>query len=569
MNPEVPLLPQTVRSTRRSAAALLLVCASCLALLPWDLDAIASQEARVRSWARLAEFLRSFGAPDVANETLTTALGLVLETASTALLGVALGLCLGVPLAIGAARCVALDDAAGRSGTHILQHAMLQTCRLALDILRGVPDLAWALILVNFTGMGPITGVLALGLSIAGILGKVLSEQWDNVDPQRYAALRATGASRLAVFAYGIVPWSARSSLSFVLMRTECAIRNASVLGVVGGGGLGSGLWDAFKDSDYGRVVTMLIAMLALTASADLAANVLRHQLRTDPNHPRATRKLDVRATTQRRILGALLCAALLLASAWALRTPFAVMWTDLGRLDLDFSLGYAARLLFLPDPTAVPSAIVQSFIPLAVGLLSTVAATVFAAALALPASFAFQIEAHRFTGEQRSLLRTMARGSILLAARAAALLWRGVPEIAWLLILAAFFRQGLLAGVLAVTVHSTGVLLRVFAETIDNVPYRQLELVPGGRRAITFAYAAVPVAWNDWKTYAFFQFEVNLRMGIVLGMVGVGGLGAMFDSNLKFYELNRASTYLWTMVLLTVALDRISRRLQLHRRRC
>ncbi len=562
-------LPTSVRTARKLAALVLLACVACIALLPWDLDAIASHEARVRSWARFAEFLRSFGAPDLARDTLATALGLVLETASTALLGVALGLLLGVPLALGAARCVAVDDAARHGGARILQHALLQACRLALDILRGVPDLAWALILVNFTGMGPITGVLALGLSIAGILGKVLSEQWDNIDPQRYAALRATGGSRLAVFAYGIVPWSARSTLSFVLMRTECAIRNASVIGVVGGGGLGSGLWDAFKDSDYGRVVTMLLAMLALTATADLAANLLRHQLRTDPNHPRATRSLDVRTTTMRRLLGAGICSVLLLASALALRAPFAAMWADLGRLDLDFSLRYATHLLLLPDPAAIPSALAQSLIPLAVGLLATVGATVLAAVLAFPASYAFQVEPNRFTGEQRRTLRTFTRSSLMLCARTAALLWRGVPEIAWLLILAAFFRQGLLAGVLAVTVHSTGVLLRVFAETIDNVPYRQLEVVPGGRRAITFAYAAMPTAWNDWKTYAFFQFEVNLRMGIVLGMVGIGGLGAMFDSNLKFYELSRASTYLWAMVALTVVLDRSSRRLQLHRRRC
>ena len=187
----------------------------------------------------------------------------------------------------------------------------------------------------------------------------------------------------------------------------------------------------------------------------------------------------------------------------------------------------------------------------------------------AFPASLAFQLQAHRFTGEHTGHVRQTARAALLLLTRLAALLWRGVPEIAWLLILAAFFRQGLLAGLLAVTVHSTGVLLRVFAESIDNVPFRQLEVIPGGSRLRSFAYGAVPVAWNDWKTYAFFQFEVNLRMGIVLGMVGAGGLGAMFDTNLKFYELSRASTYLWAMVLLTVVLDRTSRRLQLHRRRC
>ena len=114
-----------------------------------------------------------------------------------------------------------------------------------------------------------------------------------------------------------------------------------------------------------------------------------------------------------------------------------------------------------------------------------------------------------------------------MIAARGLGLLGRGVPEVAWVLILGAFFRQGLLAGVFAVTLHSAGVLLRVFVETIDNIPHRRLEHVSGACRAQIFLHGAVPTAWPDWKTYAFFQFEVNLRMGVVLGMVGAGGLGS------------------------------------------
>jgi phosphonate transport system permease protein len=122
---------------------------------------------------------------------------------------------------------------------------------------------------------------------------------------------------------------------------------------------------------------------------------------------------------------------------------------------------------------------------------------------------------------------------------------------------------------VLAIALHSTGVLLRVFAETIDNVPFRRLEQVSGASRPQIFLYGALPTAWPDAKTYALFQFEVNVRMGLVLGMIGAGGLGQAFDSNMHFGELHRASTYLWAMVLLTVLIDRSARWLQLRRNRC
>ncbi len=96
----------------------------------------------------------------------------------------------------------------------------------------------------------------------------------------------------------------------------------------------------------------------------------------------------------------------------------------------------------------------------------------------------------------------------------------------------------------------------------------RHIEQVAGTCRPQIFLYGALPTAWADWRTYAFFQFEVNMRTGVVLGMVGAGGLGDAFHSNLG-WSLERASTFLWAMVALTVLVDRISRWLQLRRNRC
>src|SRR5262245_39731304 len=537
--------------------------------LRWNLSAIESGEAIARSWARFVEFLTAFGTPDLSAEPVATAGWLMLDTLCVALLGVALGLVLAYPIAIGACRAVVLGDDLHRAPWSWLRRGWLEVNRFLLDVLRGVPDFAWALVLANFTGIGTPTGVIAIGISVAGLLGKVLSEQWDNVDPLRYTALRSTGAGRLQTFLYGIQPLSARAMLSFVLMRTECAIRNASVIGVIAGGGIGSGLWDAFKDSRYDVVVTLLAAMLALTASADLTANLLRYQLRVDPNHPRARRGQSCRSSTMQRAYGVLLCVLLVCGAAALLGPAMGNLLVELQRIEGDYAFGFMRRLLVSPDPGAIGAATRESFVPLATALLTTVAATALAGVLAYPASVAFQLQAQNFTGERPSPLRAAQRWCALVAARGFGMVCRGVPEVAWVLILGAFFRQGLLAGVLAVTVHSAGVLLRVFAETIDNVPYRRLEQVSGTCRPQIFLYGALPSAWPDWKTYAVFQFEVNMRMGIVLGMVGAGGLGEAFDSNLRFARPDRACTFLWAMILLTVLTDRVSRWLQMRRLKC
>ncbi|MGE3173011.1 MAG: PhnE/PtxC family ABC transporter permease [Planctomycetota bacterium] len=551
-------------------SGLLVLCALLLGsalVLDWNLEVLAGGDEFLAGLRRLGRYLATFTSPDLSATTLDATLWQAVETVATALLGVAFGLALAAPLALLASRAVV----AGGEPALGPRRLVVEGSRLLLDVLRGVPDFAWAIVLANFTGTNSVTGVLAIGVSVAGILGKVLSEQFDNLEPQRYAALRSTGAGTLQVFFYGMQPLASRAMLSFVLMRTECAIRNASVIGVVGGGGLGAGLWDHYADGNWARVSTTLLCMLAVTATADLAANLLRYQLRIDPNHPRAHRSTGVAVGTRRRVLGALVVLLLLALAYAALHPVFVRVVGELAVLEGDFVWDYTRSLLFTPDLSAdaLGTAARASLVPLAIGLLGTVAAVGLAATLAFPASVAFQLDAARFTGEHPSGLQRARRLGLVGAARALALVLRGVPEVAWVLVLAVFFKSGLTPCVLAVVLHSTGVLHRVFTETLDNVPYRRLEQVSGACRPHVFLYGALPEAMPDWRTYAFFQFEVNVRIGIVLGMVGAGGLGDLFDTNLKFRENHRAGTYLWAMVVLTIAIDRLSRWLQLRRAKC
>lgn len=552
-----------------AATLALLLVAACMAL-PWNLEALRSGATFTEALDRLARHLGSFTVPDLGAPMLQRSTRLAFETIAVALLGTGLGLLLAYPLAIGACRAIVVGEDPARGPRRVALRATVEGFRLLLDVLRGVPDFAWALLVANVLGPNAVTGVVAVGISISGIFGKVLSEQWENVDPARWSALRNTGASRLGIFLYGIQPQSARQMLSFVLMRTECAVRNASVIGVVGGGGLGAGLWDEYTDGSWDRVATILLFMLAVTAAADIVANLLRNQLRVDPNHPRRHQGTSVRQTTQRRLMGVVAAALLLAWSGWILREPLRIVSEELASTEWGFATRYA-RAMFTPDlsPDLIASAAEASVVPLAIGLVATAAATFCAGLLALPASYAFQLESHRFTGERIGVLTRIVRASMLLCTRALALVLRGVPEVAWVVLLAVFFRQGVTPCVIAVALHSTGVLQRVFTETVDNIPYRGLERVGAACRPGIYLYGALPAAWPDWKTYAFFQFEVNVRMGVVLGWVGAGGLGDKFDSNLKWMELDQAATYLWAMVALTVVIDRTARWLQLRRRRC
>ncbi|MBL9076514.1 MAG: ABC transporter permease subunit [Planctomycetes bacterium] len=563
-------MPRRPRRFRRGLFVFAALLLGSVLALDWNLDAVTSWSGFRAALERLSGYLGGFAAPDLSTAMLARCGTLALETVSVALLGTALGLALAIPLALGSARCVVLGD--GRAGglAAVPARLLLEACRLALDAMRGVPDFLWAVLLANITGVNAVTGMLAIGIHVAGILGKVLGEQWDNVDPARYEALRSTGAGRLQVFAYGVQPLAARALLSFVLMRTECAVRNASVIGVVGGGGLGAALWDEYSDGNWARMATVLLSLLAVTTVTDLGANLLRRQLRVDPNHPRIVRPPDRRTALRRRGFGLAVVAAVLAGALAATWPAIERAYGELARVEWAFVREFAAGLA-VPDlsPATLRSVLGHCLVPLALGVTATALAAASAALLAFPGSVAFQLEAARFTGERLAPLARARRAALVVATRFTALVLRGIPEVAWVVLLAVFFRQGITPCVVAVALHGTGVLQRVFTETIDDLPYRTLEHGHGPARAQLFAWAAVPRALPDWRTYTFFQFEVNVRIGITLGLVGAGGLGDRFDSNLKFREFAVASTYLCAMVLLTVAIDRTSRWLQLRRQRC
>jgi phosphonate transport system permease protein len=553
----------------RSVAIVLALVLLSIWALPIDLTAVSSVAEWTAAVGRLGEYLSAFASPDLSSTMLTRCVALAVDTVAVALLGTALGLLLAYPIAIGACRAIVLADrkVGGMSGR--VAWVFMEAHRLLLDAMRGVPDFVWAVLLANITGVSPITGMLAIAISVAGIFGKVLSEQWDNVPVERYEAMRSTGAGRLATFLYGLQPLGARATMSFVLMRTECAVRNASVIGVVGGGGLGAGLWDEYIDGNWSGVATVLLTLLGVTASADLAANFVRRRLRIDPNHPRTFKPISREAAAHRRLqVVVAVCVILLLCAAWLL-DPILVALNEVFRVEWQFVGPYTLGL-FQPDlsPETLWSVLRASAVPLAIGVLATVIGGLLAVFLVYPASVAFQLDSARFSGEAQPALVKSVRVFMFVLARAIALVLRGIPEVAWLVMLAVFFRAGVTPCVAAVSLHTAGVLHRVFTESVDDVRYQGLERV-SGNRIQKFVYGALPRAWPNWRTYCFFQFEVNMRIGVALGIVGAGGLGYLFKSNLDSREHGQAAAYLWGMILLTIVVDRLSRWLQLKRLRC
>jgi phosphonate transport system permease protein len=149
-----------------------------------------------------------------------------------------------------------------------------------LAVVRAVPAPVWALLVLFVLRPGPLAGAVALGLSTAGVLGRLMAETVENLDRRPLRALRALGASELQVLGYGAAPAAAPRFAAVTLYRWEVTIRETVVVGVVGAGGLGVLLQSQLALFDYSGALATLAALVLLTFLVDLTSAAVRRKPR-------------------------------------------------------------------------------------------------------------------------------------------------------------------------------------------------------------------------------------------------------------------------------------------------
>jgi phosphonate transport system permease protein len=229
------------------------------------------------SLAPTVHFLGDFFPPKLEPEFLKLVARETWRTVAIATAGIALALGWAVPLAVIATRSLSVSSLSGRMAP--LPAVVRQAVRWLLMLLRSVPELIWALIFVRVVGLGPTSGVLAIALTYAGMLGKVYAEILESGDTQPTQTLLRNGSGRLQAFFYGLLPQAAPELTSYTVYRWECAIRSSAVLGFVGAGGLGQQMDASMKMFNGSEVATLLVVFMGLVWLADRVSGMLREAL--------------------------------------------------------------------------------------------------------------------------------------------------------------------------------------------------------------------------------------------------------------------------------------------------
>ena len=189
------------------------------------------------------------------------------ETLAIALLGTLLAAVLAFPLGLLAAR-------------NVVPVRLLQfMTRRSLDTVRGVDTLIWALIWINVVGLGPFAGVLAIMTSDIGTLGKLFSEAIEASDRRPVEGVAATGGNRLLQIRFGILPQVLPVMLSQVLYFFESNTRSATIIGIVGAGGIGLHLVEQIRTFEWDRVAFLILLILVTVAAIDWLSARLRHAI--------------------------------------------------------------------------------------------------------------------------------------------------------------------------------------------------------------------------------------------------------------------------------------------------
>ena len=215
----------------------------------------------LRDSGNMAQYAGEFFPPNFAD--WRTYVQEMVVTLQIAVWGTALAVVSAVPLGL-------------LASSNITPWWVYQPVRRVLDSFRAINEMVFAMLFVVAVGLGPFAGVLALWIHTAGTLAKLFSEAVEAIDPQPVEGIRSTGASALHEIVYGVIPQVMPLWISYTLNRFEANVRSASVVGMVGAGGIGVVLWEIIRGFQYAETAAVMIIIIVTVSLIDVVSARIR-----------------------------------------------------------------------------------------------------------------------------------------------------------------------------------------------------------------------------------------------------------------------------------------------------
>lgn len=201
--------------------------------------------------------------PDTAADKMTLMLKGLYETLEIAVISSALGILLSLPIGLLAAR-------------NLMPAWVTWPMRLLIALCRSFHQVIIAILFVKAVGFGALAGILALIVASIGFIAKLFAEAIEEISLKQVEAIRATGAPFMSVIAYGVMPQVLNRFVGFATYQVDSNLRNSTMVGIVGAGGIGGTMFAAFQRFDYDYLLTILLAIIALIMVSEMLQNWIK-----------------------------------------------------------------------------------------------------------------------------------------------------------------------------------------------------------------------------------------------------------------------------------------------------
>lgn len=396
----------------------------------------------------------------------------------------------------------------------------LRAVRLFCAFVRSIHEIFWALIFLQFFGLHPLTGVLAIAIPFAGVFGKVYAEILEESDPLPDRVM-PTNTTLVGRFFYGRIPDAWPHLRTYTAYRLECGMRSSAILGFIGMPTLGFYLESAFSQGHYSEVGALLLVFYLLIATMRLWAR------------PR-------------------LVPFYIGAAPFFLGEGLPIVWGNLSRFlthdilpaPLRQGQGWAETGEWLQD------ILLNEALP---GIWNTLVLTQVALVVTgVLALLAFPLVSRQFFGPV-----PRAGGHLLLVVA------RSTPEYLLAYILLQLWGPSMLPAVVALALHNGGIIAHLIGQQSNT-----LTLHPNAPQGLArYGYEVLPKIYAPFLAFLFYRWEIIMRETAILGILGIYTLGFYVEGAIQDIRFDRAMVLILITAMLNMAVDTLSRRIRGHLR--
>lgn len=410
------------------------------------------------------------------------------------------------------------------------------------SIIRTIPTLIWAAVLVSIFSIGKFSGTIALILISFLMSQKLLRERVEEIEEDELNSIKAVGANKIQIMYYSVIPNLAKHIVAVFFLIFESNIRSATVLGFVGAGGIGQLIWTNLNHLKYNNIATIIFILFIIIFIIDLISVSMRRNIKI--------KKLQIKTLSNFKNIKILKKIILFLIIYIFLKVIFQYFSISFSRLIIGILQGKNIFIRMLhPNFIYIFKIINGIFESLYIALFATIISSIFCLILS------YFTACNSSRNKMTSIIFKIFSNIL-----------RTFPPMIVAII---FFRglgPGKFAGVMALIVYTTGSMTKMYSEIIENVNSNIEDSIKstGATNISIYYFALLKETYPSFLGIILYRLESNIRNSTILGIIGAGGIGTLLNMNIIWRNWENVGMIILIIGIMVGVIDVVSKKIRM-----